>query len=425
MKKNLLSLSILTLSVMGLVGCNSNNKDNSSTVEAPKYTITLSGSGENREITLQLAERFKATSEAYSGLTFDYREIGEDKVDSAVADWTTGPDVYSYASDKIIPLFAKGAMSEVPEDYLPQIEAMGPSAVGAAKFAGKTLAYPYDGGNGYFLYYNKNLLKAEDVSSIEGLLAKATTLGMKVAYELETAFYSMGLLFTFGADWQFTTNSQGAVTNITADFNSDKGIKAGKALVNIMTNPAWQNSLGAPTGKDSTVGEGETAVKTKIVACVDGTWNAPQYKQAMGDAYACTKLPTVTVDGETKNLSSFLGYKLFGVNPQTSSGDATRLSICHALANYLVGKDAQDARFDARTIVPTNREVLALDKVQKMEHIAAIGEQAQYAHAQGALPDTTWTAPTNLSAAVKNGEMTVENVGTYMANFNTAITTLK
>ena len=57
-----------------------------------------------------------------------------------------------------------------------------------------------------------------------------------------------------------------------------------------------------------------------------------------------------------------------------------------------------------------------------MEHIAAIGEQAQYAHAQGALPDTTWTAPTNLSAAVKNGEMTV---GTYMANFNTAITTLK
>ena len=88
-----------------------------------------------------------------------------------------------------------------------------------------TLAYPYDGGNGYFLYYNKNLLKAEDVSSIEGLLAKATTLGMKVAYELETAFYSMGLLFTFGADWQFTTNSQGAVTNITADFNSERVLR--------------------------------------------------------------------------------------------------------------------------------------------------------------------------------------------------------
>lgn len=424
MKKNLLSLSILTLSVMGLVGCNSNNNNNSSTVEAPKYTITLSGSGENREITLQLAERFKATSEAYSGLTFDYREIGEDKVDSDVADWTTGPDVYSYASDKIINLFAKGAMSEVPEDYLPQIEAMG-SAADAAKFAGKTLAYPYDGGNGYFLYYNKNLLTAEDVSSIEGLLAKATTLGMKVAYPLETAYYSMGLLFTFGADWQFTTNSQGAVTKITADFDGDKGIKAGKALVNIMTNSAWQNSQGAPTGQDSTVGEGEAAVTTKIVACVDGTWNAAQYKKAMGDAYACTKLPTVTVDGETKNLSSFLGYKLFGVNPQTSSGDATRLSICHALANYLVSKDAQDARFDARTIVPTNREVLALDKVQAMEHIAAIGEQAQYAHAQGALPDTTWTAPTDLSAAVKDKKMTVENVGTYMANFNTAITTLK
>ena len=92
---------------------------------------------------------------------------------------------------------------------------------------------------------------------------------------------------------------------------------------------------------------------------------------------------------------------------------------------YKTSKDAQDARFDARTIVPTNREVLALDKVQKMEHIAAIGEQAQYAHAQGALPDTTWTAPTDLSAAVKSGKMTVENVGTYMANFNTAITTLK
>ena len=85
-------------------------------------------------------------------------------------------------------------MSEVPEDYLPQIEAMGPGAAGAAKFAGKTLAYPYDGGNGYFLYYNKNLLKAEDVSSIEGLLAKATTLGMKVAYPLETAYYSHSVL---------------------------------------------------------------------------------------------------------------------------------------------------------------------------------------------------------------------------------------
>ena len=75
-------------------------------------------------------------------------------------------------------------------------------------------------------------------------------------------------------------------------------------------------------------------------------------------------LCSIMVDGETKNLSSYLGYKMLGVNPLVSAADTQRLLAAHNFARYLSSKEVQEKRFDTFGIAPTNKEVSALEKVK-------------------------------------------------------------
>jgi maltose-binding protein MalE len=54
----------------------------------------------------------------YSKVTVSMVELGEDKADSAITDWTTGPDVYAFAGDKILSLNQQGALATVPNSKL-------------------------------------------------------------------------------------------------------------------------------------------------------------------------------------------------------------------------------------------------------------------------------------------------------------------
>lgn len=427
MKKNLLCLSLMSFCVMGLVGCNSNTTSSTPGTSVPatstdevtpvaKSVIQISGPAEHQAfVTERFAEAKKGNSDlakALAGYTLNYLTIGEDKVDSTVVDWNNGPDIYAYASDKISELYKQGAIGEVPTTYATAMSNdMGAGAIDAATYAGKRLAYPYAGDNGYFLYYNKKVLNAEQISSFENLFAAAKENKMKIGYPLNTAFYSMGALFTYGARYGMEVNASGVVTQITANFNTEAGIKAAKAIKWVMTQPEYQEQQGAP------VADKEGA----IIATIDGSWNASAYATALGEDYACAKMPTITVDGDTKTMSSFLGYKLYGVNPIRSGDDANRLSVVHGLANYLVSKESQEARFKALATAPTNKEVAATDEVVATPHIAALAAQAEFAVAQGAVPANVWSAPVTYTQSIIDGQVTDENVAQFMENLNKSI----
>ena len=120
----------------------------------------------------------------------------------------------------------------------------------------------------------------------------------------------------------------------------------------------------------------------------------------------------------TKNLFGFLGYKLYGVNPQASSGNNERLLAAHYFAEYLISEEVQELRFDMLGILPTNTNVMALDKVKNHDVYKAISAQKPFTIAQTAVPANIWTAPVTLVTGIKNKDVTEANIEQAMKTFN-------
>ena len=377
--------------------------------------LQYSGSGSNRYTTLQLFEDFKAARKAagdrntYSIL---YIEHDPDKVNSEILDWTVGPDVYEFASDKMRNFYEKGILSSVNAENATFVENNN-SKIGKdlAIINGDYYAYPYTADNTYYVQYDTSFYSANDVKSIETMLDKAQAAGKKVGYNLKEAFWGGPAMFTFGADYNMTFDEYGDLTNITADFNSEKGVKAVKAIKKIVNHPAWQNAMEAPTPTNN------------LVACIAGTWDITAYKEALGDNYGCAAMPTVTVDGDTQHLGAFLGGKLLGVNSLKSKSwngevDIAQLNAAHELAKFLTNKESQLKRFDELGIVPCNNEALNEYRVSRDPNVNALIEQSIFAHAQTIVPENFWTSSVNLVEAIFNGFSTENEIKNILSTYN-------
>ena len=406
-------LGVTGLAFACLVACGGQGGTGTTKAEGKTIKLEYSGTASDKEFNLTLFEDFKADRKAKGDKnTYEitYVEHGPDKVDSEVLDWIVGPDVFEFASDKITGLYQKGALAKITGANATFVEEKNSElGVSLAKFNDLIYAYPYTGDNTYYLQYDKSVLTADDVSSFENLLAKAGELGKKVGYELETAFWGAGALFTYGADYKVTYTEDGDLNSITADFDTEKGLKAAKAIYKIMQDPSWQNAMEAPTPTNN------------LIACVAGTWDIASYKEALGDNYACAPMPTITVDGDTKHLGAFLGGKLFGVNPQRSQGNTDRLVAAHELAKFLSDKACQLKRFDHAGVAPCNKEAAAEQRVLASENVKTLVQQAEFAHAQTAVPAGIWTAPTTLVAGIKDGSITLEGLQAAVETLNESI----
>ena len=426
-------VGLITLSVLSLVGCTRNatsstggagNSDKSTSTSTPvqKEKLVIGGPTIQAEWIKSEVETFLTQNKLADKYTVENYNLGEGDVNNAdkISDWTVGPDLFAYASDQTLGLVQKGILGEVPSAFVSTMKKNMPDeAVAAAKVGTKMYGYPYAGDNGYFLYYNKTVFKDKEdkLNTIDGIVEVCKAENLKLSYKLADTFFSTGLLFTFGARYNVTLSTdEKSIANITADFNGANGLKAAKAMRSIVQN----------TTIDTTK-EGQKA-PTKangLGACVDGSWNADAYKQAMGDDYGCVKLPTVTVDGETKNISAFLGYKLYGINKQKSQS-TEKLAVLHRLANYLVSPTIQEKRFDDLTIAPTDKNVKAMAKVQNTPHVKALADQAKFAVAQTIVPNGIWNESSNPYTPILakgSDPITDAELQNYMDSYNVAVTT--
>lgn len=419
---------LVALSVLSLVGCTRGGTGSSaggasnSATPTQKEKLVIGGPSLQKDWIKSEVETFLTQNNLSDKYTVENYTLGESDVNNAdkISDWTVGPDLFAYASDQTLGLVQKGILGEVPSTFANAMKTnMADEAIAAAKVGTKMYGYPYAGDNGYFLYYNKSVFKDQEakLDTIDGIVEVCKANKLKFSYKIAEPFFSVGLLFTFGARYNVTLSTdETSIANITADFNGEKGLKAAKAMRSIVQNPTID-----------TTKEGQKA-PTKangLAACVDGSWNAGTYSEAMGNDYGCVKLPTVTVDGETKNLSAFLGYKLYGVNKQKSQS-SEKLAVLHKLANYLVSSSVQEKRFDDLTIAPTDKTVKAMAKVQNTPHVKALADQAQFAVAQTIVPNGAWTEATNpYTPILAKGSETITDaeLQSYMDSFNVAVTT--
>ena len=424
MKSKLVTfLGLVALTLVGCGGTKTEAPDTGKETEAPKTDVTPAQKDElvigsptaHQEFVKGEVEKFLKAEGLDSKYTVKMYELGEAEA-NGVADWTAAaaPDIYAFASDQIGALNNKGALAEVPEAFATKmVEDMGELAAGAGVLGDSTYAYPYAGDNGYFLYYNKSLVAQDKIGNVNDLIAACAEKGTKFAYALDTdsSFFSIGTFMTFGARYTVNLNTDGSFLSATSTFNTEAGIKGGKAVKSLLANTNVITAHGSARDVVPNAANG-------IGAIVEGSWKYNAYKEALGENLGLAALPTITIDGETKNFASFLGYKLYGVNPKKSGGNAERLTVLHKIANYLVSATAQEARFDALNVVPTNASVKKLQKVQNNELVAALAAQSAYSVPQTVVPGNVWSGA---EAAVDSLKAADSDVAQVMATYASTI----
>lgn len=383
MKKKPIALALSATMVLSagvmLAGCSGDPDPNPGPNEKENVSLVLWGPSQQQTMAEEMIEAFKAkyTDKNYS---ITYNVVSEaDAAGTITTDVSAGADVYAFANDQLLVLQRAGALAQVGGSYLEDIRANNSaSSVEAATFDGKVYAYPYSDDNGYFLYYDKS--KVDSPETLAGILEDCAASGSKFIFDLDNSWYDAAFFFGAGASYEVTYNSDGSVNTVACDFDdATKGTVAGKAMIELANSSAFLN------GDDNSI----TAELTggTFGAAVSGTWNAKVISETLGENYAACKLPTFEVDGQTYQMGSFAGCKLYGVNPTSD-----HLADAHRLAAFLSGEEMQQKRYDDMQIGPSNTKVAASDAVKANIALAALADQAQYATAQIAVPGGFWSA---------------------------------
>lgn len=401
MKKRMIALAlsatmVLSVGVM-LAGCSGDPDTNPDPNGKENVSLVLWGPSQQQTMAEEMIEAFKAkyTDKNYS---ITYNVVSEaDAAGTITTDVSAGADVYAFANDQLLVLQRAGALAQVGGSYLEDIRANNSaSSVEAATFDGRVYAYPYSDDNGYFLYYDKS--KVDSPETLAGILEDCAASGSKFIFDLDNSWYDAAFFFGAGASYEVTYNSDGSVNTVACDFDdATKGTVAGKAMIELANSSAFLN------GDDNSI----TAELTggTFGAAVSGTWNAKVISETLGENYAACKLPTFEVDGQTYQMGSFAGCKLYGVNPTSD-----HLADAHRLAAFLSGEEMQQKRYDDMQIGPSNTKVAASDAVKANIALAALADQAQYATAQIAVPGGFWTAVEAFGQEVVAKTVTTENL---------------
>ncbi len=354
--------------------------------EGKHYTLTVWGAEQDQAMLKEMCNAYAAAN-PQNTYKFLYGVQSEsDAADKVTNDPQNGPDVFSFASDQINKLLQAGALARLGGDILENIKAVNsPASVDAATVhiggEDRVYAYPSTGDNTYFVYYNTDFMSAEDVESLDKMLAKSAELGKKVHFKLENdAFYSSSFFFAFD-DVKYTVNYDDAMSETSVEINYDNanGLKAMQA----MRSYAQNENLVIATDDTKIL----NAVRTgEAAAVITGTWNAKSIQEAWGNKVATAKLPTATIGGEQKQLVAFFGYKLIGVN-----GYSNNKGEAHKLAQWLTNKENQIKRFQVRGFGPTNSDVIAMSEVQNDIILKAVYAQQAYSRTQKGVPANYWT----------------------------------
>ena len=382
MKKRFTSFLALAMALcLGFTACGSKDKNNGNEDLAGTYDITVWVSELDgvKELTQQQIDAF---CKANPGIVINATVEGVSESESAtqmINSVEDGADLFCFSQDQLARLVMAGALNKLGSATAAKVTEMNDAgAVAAASVGGDLYCYPLTSDNGYFMYYDKSVINEAHLDSLEDLIADCEAAGRLFSMELETsAWYNASFFFATGcvSDWE--TDTDGNFVSVNDTFNSDNGVIALKGMQKLLKSKAYNSSS---NGADFAA-----AVPSAIV--ISGTWALNAVKDALGDNFGATDLPSFTVDGKSYHLASFSGNKLMGVKPQT---DAKKGAVLQQLALYLTGEECQLQRFDLVGWGPSNLKAQASDKVKSDTALSALASQSAYATPQGQIHGSWW-----------------------------------
>ena len=336
----------------------------------------------------QLAS-FEAVNNGKYKLTFNVEPMSEGEAASKmIQDVQLGADVFCFAQDQLASLKIAGALGDITGTMALGVKSDNPKgAVNAATYGDTLCAFPMTSDNGYYMYYDKQILSDTDVKDMSTVIQKVKAVKKRINYPVfSNAFYSASYFMATGCYSKWTVNPKTGNFISYEDNYQEKGLKALKALRELKAA-----DLVAPNDQTNKLGD------TAAVA-ISGIWNYKAAEKALGNNLGCCEMPSFTVDGETFHISSFSGYKLIGVKPQT---DGKKASVCRKIARYLTNQECQLQRFNEVGWGPSNLLASQDEKVLAQPGLKALAEQLPYSQEQGLMPSSWWSNCATLASSVK------------------------
>ena len=396
--KKILALLLASLMIVSMAACGGNGAGKTTTTKGPSgpEAITLSvwtpegDQGEGSWLEDRLAA-FEAAHPEYK-ITWEIGICGEGDAGNTVkADPEAAADVFMYANDQLGTLYEAGALAKLGGSYLDQVK-----NDNSATFV-NTVTY-IDGGvygfpmtnNTWFMYYNKSVYTAEDIKSLDAMLAKGV-----VAMQMGTAWYTAGFFMANGCTL-FGETGTDASAGIA--FGGQAGYDVAEAMVKLASNPNF---------KDDANGAGIAGMLEGTVAAMfSGSWDYAALS-GLGENLGCAELPFMTVGGKQVQLTAFAGSKAIGVNPHADNQKAAM-----QLAAFLASEESQLKRFEMRAITPAHKNLANNATVTASE--VAVAEMAVMNNCSAAQPVIAemaafWAPMGTFGGAVMNGDVTLDN----------------
>jgi arabinogalactan oligomer/maltooligosaccharide transport system substrate-binding protein len=393
MKKTIAIIALLALACcFAFAGGDEEQASAPAAASGEKITLTVWASQEDQAMIKEMCNAYAA---ANPGKTYKFLygvQSESDAADKVLNDPESGPDVFAFASDQINKLIQAGALARVGGAILEDIKASNSAeSIDAATVTiggeERTYAFPMTGDNTYFLYYDSSKLSAEDVKSLDKMLAVAAASGKQVAFKLYDDGWYLSSFFFADPDlyYKVTYSDDLTESSVTINYDSADGLEVMKALRSYFANPALSANV-----DDSKIIAGIQS--GTIIAAVSGTWNKTAIQDVWGANMAVTVLPTATIGGKQVQLNGFFGYKLIGVN-----GYSQNKAEALKLAQWLTNEQNQLIRFQVRGFGPTNKLVKENKEVKNDSVISVVLKQAEYFRTQKGVPGAYWTPMASLT----------------------------
>ena len=418
--KKIIAMLLVLVMALSLVACGTekpvetkapeagNNETQAPATEAAPEAITLKvwapqedQVDENSWLQVQLAA-FEAAHPEYD-ITWELGVCSEgDALSKVTTDVSAAADVFMYANDQLGGMMQAGALAQLGGTYLEQVQTdVSETFVSTVTYTdGGVYGFPYTA-NTWFMYYDKSVFTEEDIKSLDAMLEKGT-----VAYQF-AAWYLMSMYAANGA-------------TLFGDMGVDAsaGIELGEGAADV-TN--YLIDLAAnPNMIDDVNGSGLSGIADgSVKAFFSGSWDAEAVKAALGENMGAAQLPTITINGEAKQMRSFAGCKAIGVNALSAHPKAAM-----QLAAFLSSVEAQKAHYEMRNIIPA-ATVLATDPAVAADVVAVAqsNTMANTAVGQPTIPEMSnyWGPADTMADAIVNGEVTHENAAEQTQKFEESI----
>ncbi len=375
--KKFLRCSSLVAMAIALASCGGGGSDASVTeFDATFWVSEVAGV---TDLTKQQIEKWNETNGKYK-INAKIEGISEaNSASQMLLDVESGADVYCFAQDQMNRLITAGALNKLGTGAATFVQENNDAgSVSGAKVSGDIYAYPITADNGYFMLYDKTVIKEEHLNSLEDIVADCEAAGRNFSMENETsAWYLASWFFGAGCHSNWTANADGSFASVDDDFKSDNGLIAMRGMQHLVKSKSYISSSAAA----------EFGAATPSAVLISGTWAVADARKIIGDNLGCAKLPCYTVDGKQYQMGSYSGYKYMGVKPQK---DATKSAALNQLVQYLSGEECQLERFNSFGWGPSNKVAASNEAVQSDEALSALIAQSPYSIPQGQIHGSWW-----------------------------------